>query len=128
MSPWPVPKPPDDDNHSISSSKMYSGLLKAPPRPHTPLSSRLRGLASGSQSGAAAAEPDSAIEEDPQIIRFRQLYEQTEARIASLFDSVGQVIKTESKPVVAPEQQNIDIIADAPSIPPPTSKKRNYRS
>ena len=117
-------KPPDDDNHSVSSSKMYSGLLKAPSRPHTPSSFRLRSLAGGSQSGAPPAEPDSAIEEDPQVLKFRQLYEQTESRIASLFNSLGEVVKTERKPPVLPEQPNPDIVADAPSIPPPTSKKR----
>jgi transcriptional activator SPT7 len=131
MSKWPgsVPhhKPPDDDSHSVSSShRMYSGLLKAPSRPHTPLSARLRGVggAGGSQSGAPAAEPDSNIEDDPQIQKFRQLYDQTESRIASLFDSVGDVIKSVKKLTIAPESQNIDIVADAPSIPPPTSKKR----
>ncbi|KPI39524.1 Transcriptional activator spt7 [Cyphellophora attinorum] len=91
---------------------MYSGLLKAPSRPHTPLSARLRGVggAGGSQSGAPpAAEPDSNIEDDPQIQKFRQLYDQTESRIASLFDSVGDVIKSVKKLAIAPKSQNIDI-------------------
>lgn len=102
---------------------MYSGLLKAPSRPHTPLSSRLRGLASGSQSGQAA-EPESAVEEDPQIARFRQLYDQTESHIASLFDSVGEVVRTKRKLPVAESQQIPDVVADAPSLPPPNPGKR----
>ncbi|ETN38190.1 uncharacterized protein HMPREF1541_06221 [Cyphellophora europaea CBS 101466] len=127
MSKWPGPaahsKPPDDDTHSVSSSKIYSGLLKAPSRPHTPLSSRLRSLAGGSQSGQAA-EPEPAVDEDPQIARFRALYDQTESRIASLFDSVGEVVKSTRKRPAADLQQIPDVVADVPQIPPPTSKKR----
>jgi transcriptional activator SPT7 len=127
MSKWPGPtahsKPPDDDTQSVASSKMYSGLLKAPSRPHTPLSSRLRSLAGGSQSGQAA-EPEPAVDEDPQIARFRQIYDQSEARIASLFDSHGDVVRTQRKRAAPEDQQIRDVVADAPPIPPPTSKKR----
>jgi transcriptional activator SPT7 len=127
MSKWPGStahnKPPDDDTMSVASSRMYSGLLKAPSRPHTPLSTKLRSLAGGSQSGQAA-EPEPVLDEDPQIARFRQLYHQTEAQIASLFDSVGDVAPLQRKPRAPQIAQIPDIVTDAPSVPPPTSKKR----
>ena len=128
MSTWPgfpnSHKPPDDDHHSHNLQKdMFAGLLKAPSRPHTPLSSKLRSVAGGSQSGQAA-EPEPIIEEDPQIARFRALYSQTESRIAGLFNEVGEVILPEKgKPIL--DSLTEDAAAAQPtSAPAPVSKKR----
>lgn len=127
---WPPPnsqKPPDDDSllHAIYRDT-HHGLLRAPSRPHTPSSfSRLRSLGSGSQSGQAP-EPEPNLDEDPQIIRFRALYEETESKFAALFDSTGQVIvPVRSRPANAHDASSQpDVAADSAPIVAPVSKKR----
>ncbi|KAL6250220.1 Transcriptional activator spt7 [Rhinocladiella similis] len=125
---WPPPnnqKPPDDEPliHSLHRDTL-NGLLRAPSRSHTPNSLKLRSLGTGSQSGQTA-DPEPNLDEDPQVIRFRTLFEETEAKLANLFDDVGQV--------VAPQRQAIDDArllesaaepADSAAAPAPISKKR----
>jgi len=83
-------KPPDDDHHTHNLAKdMFNGLLKAPSRPHTPLSAKLRLLNGASSHSGHAPDPEPATEEDPQVLKFRTLYEETESKIASLFDTQG---------------------------------------
>ncbi|OQV04711.1 Bromodomain-containing protein [Cladophialophora immunda] len=126
---WPPPnsqKPPDDEPllHALHRDTL-NGLLRAPSRPHTPSSFKLRSLGSGSQSGQAA-EPEPSIEEDPQIVRFRALFQDAESKLATLFNDVGQVIIPQRRTLAAaPSQQSAPDDA-APSAPPPApiSKKR----
>ncbi|KAI1614383.1 transcriptional activator SPT7 [Exophiala viscosa] len=125
---WPPPnsqKPPDDEPliHSLHRDTL-NGLLRAPSRSHTPNSFRLRGLGPGSQFGPPA-EPEANFEEDPQVVRFRALFEETEGRLATLFDDGGQVIKHERPDIddallleSAPQD------ADSDPVHPPISKKR----
>lgn len=109
---------------------MYHGLLKAPSRPHTPLSSKLRALnpPSISSHSAQLPDPDPVPEEDPQVLRFRLRYEESEKRIASLFSKTGDVIVPEKRKL--PESfdatsANVpDIIAPDSQQTAPTAKKR----
>lgn len=128
-------KPPDDDHHSHSLHKdMFNGLLKAPSRPHTPLSAKLRALNAVNSNSGHAPDPEPNPEEDPQVQRFKELYEEGEARIASLFTKTGDLIKPEKRKLpesfdattaTAPSTQLIpDIIAPDSQPSAPTSKKR----
>ncbi|KAK5079642.1 Transcriptional activator spt7 [Exophiala xenobiotica] len=141
-------KPPDDDypsgtaHHSNLAKDMFNGLLKAPSRSHTPtpLSARLRALnaasASSSSQSGNAPDPEPTLEDDPLVLKFKALYEESEARIASLFDKFGNVVVPEKRKlpescdatqpssssaipdIIAPESQS----RSQPSQP--TSKKR----
>lgn len=123
---WPPPnsqKPPDDEPllHMLHRDTI-NGLLRAPSRSHTPNSLRLRSLGSGSQSGQVA-EPEPNVEEDPQVVRFRALFQETEGKLATLFNDVGQVI--------IPERRGFDDALSSDSArqveepaPAPISKKR----
>ena len=120
MATWPG----DDDHHSHSLHRdMIHGLLRAPSRPHTPLSTKLRSLGGGSQSGQAA---DTEPTDDPQVAKFRAIYFQTESHIASLFDDTGEVIVPERKHLPDPSQPNPLDAPVAPPVPAPTSKKRKF--
>ena len=118
-------RPPDDDHHGPSlHNHVVSGLLKAPSRPHTPSSWRMRLHAPSSQSGQAP-ELEPIPDDDPQILRFRQLYEENAAKLASLLDSTGQV--TVPEVISEPDVLQQPVVVDAPptkSAPPPISKKR----
>ena len=126
-------KPPDDHSSHLARD-MFNGLLKAPSRPHTPvsLSAKLRQL-NGGTSTTSAPDHEPAVEEDPQVLKFRQLYEESEAKIASLFSQTGDLISPDRKRKL-PESFDAtspgrvpDIIAPESQISttaPPTSKKR----
>ena len=84
---WPLPghlRPPDDHHDAHPSNSLF----RAHSRPHTP-QFRSRGVADGSQSGQTA-EGDASAEEDPRLLRFRDLYSQSEAKIAGLFSRNAQ--------------------------------------
>lgn len=128
-------KPPDDDHHYSAhhhslARDMFNGLLKAPSRPHTPLSSKLRALntATLSSQSAPLPDPDPIPEEDPQVLRFRIRYEESEKSIASLFSKTGDVIVPEKRKL--PESFDAtfpgipDIIAPDSQPAAPTTKKR----
>ncbi|KIW84284.1 hypothetical protein Z517_03534 [Fonsecaea pedrosoi CBS 271.37] len=126
---WPPPnsqKPPDDEPllHSLHRDTL-NGLLRAPSRPHTPSSFKLRSLGSGSQSGQAA-EPEPSIDEDPQIVRFRALFQDAENKLATLFNDVGQVVVPQRRTLAAASLLESAPDAAASSAPPPApiSKKR----
>lgn len=127
---WPPPnsqKPPDDESllHAIHRDTL-NGLLRAPSRPHTPSSfSRLRSLGSGSQSGQAP-DPEPNLDEDPQIIRFRALYQETESKFATLFDSAGQVVIPERSSIAnaVSDSSQPDIAIDSIPTVAPVSRKR----
>jgi len=133
MATWLPPnsahRPPDDDHHAHPTNNLHkdmlNGLLKAPSRAHTPTSFKLRTLGAGGSQSGQTAEPDTSTEDDPQILRFRGLFQQTEARIANLFNGTGEVIVPErQKPSVAHAQDDGDEVPDEASVPAPVSKKR----
>ena len=125
---WPPPnsqKPPDDEPliHSLHRDTL-NGLLRAPSRPHTPNSFKLRNLGTGSQSGQPA-EPESSVEEDPQVVRFRELFQETENKLATLFNDVGQVIVPQRRNIDdAPVVESAPDAADSAPVPGLISKKR----
>ncbi|KAK5076203.1 Transcriptional activator spt7 [Lithohypha guttulata] len=129
---------PSDDDYS---HKMHNGLLKAhpphpPSRPHTPnfSSAKLRTL--NGSAPQSAPDPEPPVEEDPQVLKFRAIYEETQAKIASLFTSTGDLIVSGKRKlpesfdpaesaaqipdVVAPEVQT----QSQPQTSIPLSKKR----
>ncbi|EXJ96047.1 hypothetical protein A1O1_01173 [Capronia coronata CBS 617.96] len=125
---WPPPnsqKPPDDEPllHSLHRDTL-NGLLRAPSRPHTPNAFKLRSLGGGSLSGQAA-EPEPNVEEDPQVVRFRALFQETESRLANLFNDVGEVIVPERRTIPdAPALGSAPDIVEPHTDPAPISKKR----
>ncbi|OCT46557.1 hypothetical protein CLCR_01795 [Cladophialophora carrionii] len=124
---WPPPtsqKPPDDEPllHSLHRDSLMNGLLRAPSRPHTPSSFKLRSLGSGGSQSGQPAEPEASLDEDPQIVRFRALFQETEEKLATLFNDVGQVVVPQKR-VLAVASQTESAPSSAP-IPAPISKKR----
>ncbi|KAK5273324.1 Transcriptional activator spt7 [Exophiala xenobiotica] len=125
---WPPPnsqKPPDDEPliHSLHRDTL-NGLLRAPSRPHTPNSFKSRYLGTGSQSGQPA-EPEPSVEEDPQVVRFRELFQETENKLATLFNDVGQVIVPQRRNIGdAPVVESTPDAADSTPVPALISKKR----
>lgn len=103
-----------------------NGLLRAPSRPHTPSSLKLRSLGSGGSQSGQAADPEPNVEEDPQIARFRAIFQETEGRLATLFDHVGQVVVPKRRSVAdAPGHGAApDAATSSAPIPAPISKKR----
>jgi transcriptional activator SPT7 len=84
---------------------------------------RNRNMGDGSQSGHAA-EGDASAEDDPMVVKFKELYTASEAKIARLFGSTGEVIVSQ-KPVSV-EAPMAEASADGSQNPLPatTSKKR----
>jgi transcriptional activator SPT7 len=121
----PNKRPPDGDDHQSHSLQrdMFNGLLKAPSRPHTPSSLKVRSLGNGSQSGHGA-EPEVSVEDDPQVARFRQLYQRSEVALATLFGDTGEIIAPERQH--APDSSSRETAAGAPVpvVSAPTAKKR----
>jgi transcriptional activator SPT7 len=131
VSTWPPPnsqKPPDDEPllHMVHRDSLMNGLLRAPSRPHTPSSLKLRSLGSGGSQSGQAAEQEPSAEDDPQIARFRALFEDTEQRLSTLFNDVGQVVVAPRRIHVDAPQLDAAFDADPTSapIPAPISKKR----
>jgi transcriptional activator SPT7 len=99
-----------------------NGLLRAPSRPHTPSSFKLRSLGSGGSQSGQPAEPEASLDEDAQVVRFRALFQETEEKLATLFNDVGQVVVPQRRiPVAASQTQSA---APSAPIPAPISKKR----
>ena len=85
---------------------------------------RNRNVGDGSQSGHAA-EGDASAEDDPMVARFRELYNESEAKIATLFGSTGEVIVPERHMQHQTPIPNTDANGSGQGQPPaPTSKKR----
>ena len=103
-----------------------NGFLRAPSRPHTPSSLKLRSLGSGNSQSGQAAEPESNIKEDAQVTRFRALFQETENKLTTLFDNVGQVVVSQRRIAVDAPRPDSAPDADQPSapVPAPISKKR----
>jgi transcriptional activator SPT7 len=127
MATWLPPnhlRPPDDDHlgHSIHAH-LFNGHLKAPSRPHTP-QMRTRNIGDGSQSGHAA-EGDASAEDDPMVARFKELYNASEAKIATLFGITGDVIVPERNIQQQTPLAEASANGSGQSQPPaPASKKR----
>ena len=123
----PNKRPPDGDEHQSHNlhRDMLNGLLRAPSRPHTPSSIKVRSLANGSQSGHNA-EPEASVEDDPQVVHFRQLYERSEAALASLFGETGEIIVPERQhaPDSSSRETGVGASAPVPEVPTSTAKKR----
>ena len=104
---------------------MLNGLLRAPSRSHTPLSSnKLRNHHGASQVGGIL-DSEQPAEDDPQILRFKTLYEQSEARITSLFDSFGNVVaQPKRKAFDAFDATHSRVVAQEVATSLPVSKKR----
>ena len=85
---------------------------------------RNRNIGDGSQSGHAA-EGDASAEDDPMVVKFKELYNASEAKIAGLFGSTGEVIVPEK--IVQLEASTAEASANGSSqsqLPAVTSKKR----
>ncbi len=100
-----------------------NGHLKAPSRPHTP-QLRMRHLGDGSQSGHAA-EVDASVEDDPVVAKFKDLYNESESKIAAIFGETGEVIVPEKEQRHDTPIGETSATDQAQSQPPaPASKKR----
>lgn len=121
-----IPRPPDDSQ----DSKLANGYPKSVSGSRTPL---VRGsfAADGSHAGNSISETDIAVEEDPRIAIFRDLYKRSEAKIGSLFDrdhNVEDDAGDAALPVADigdPETKTLR--ADEPAAPPPPPPKKPAR-
>ncbi|KAJ5174417.1 uncharacterized protein N7482_000294 [Penicillium canariense] len=122
---WPPGniRPPDEHQ---DSPRPVNGLVKTLSGSRTP---QMRGSisADGPNPGSMTSEPDIAIEEDPRIAQFRDLYRRSEAKINALFsgrysenDAVGAVVTDSDQPESQPER------VDAPA-PPSTAPTKPAR-
>lgn len=122
---WPPGniRPPDDLQ---DSPRPVNGLVKTLSGSKTP---QIRGSVSaeGPNPGSMTSEPDIAVEEDPRIAQFREMYRKSEAKINALFsgrytaDDLAAVAAAESD---APATQNERVDAPAAAPPPPSTKAR----
>lgn len=83
-------RPPDDPN---DYSRPVNGYSKSVSGSRTPLVRAASSNADGSHAGNnMMPETDTAVEEDPRIAIFRDLYKSSEAKIHSLFDRDHSVV------------------------------------
>ena len=114
-------RPPDDDHHH--PAHFLHGQFKGPSRPNTP-QMRMRALGDGSQSGTAA-EGETSVDDDPQTIKFKEIYNACEAQIANLFSDEYQAALAEKHAEQEVEAQISQIATKGRSqAPVPVSKKR----
>lgn len=110
-------RPPDDTNDAHSSHPHF----RTPSRPHTP---QLRRGADSSQPGQIA-EGDANAEEDSRVVRFRDLYSQSEARIAGLFSRSAQDNIDQGAVEGQPQSQNdTSGTKEVPAEGPPLKKRK----
>ncbi|KAJ5155635.1 hypothetical protein N7492_008438 [Penicillium capsulatum] len=123
---WPPGniRPPDDPQ---DSPRPVNGLVKTLSGSRTP---QPRGSVSADgPNGSMTSEPDIAVDEDPRIAQFRDLYRRSEAKINALFsdqysidDLVGAAAVADSEiPESRPER--VDAPA-APSAAPPKPARK----
>lgn len=122
---WPPGniRPPEEQQ---SSPRPVNGLVKTLSGSRTP---QMRGSASADvpNPGSMTSEPDIAVEEDPRIAQFRELYRRSEAKINVLFS--GRYAADDSVDVAAaeaevPESQAERVDAPAPPSAPPKKPAR----
>lgn len=120
-------RPPDDPN---DYSKPVNGYPKSVSGSRTPLVRAVSSNPDGSHTGNnMISEADTAVEEDPRIAIFRDLYKSSEAKIHSLFDK-GH---SDDDPVAAdfavvdadpePNTARADEQTSSQPPPPPPAKK-----
>lgn len=86
---------------------------------------RMRSLGDGSQSGATATEGDAGADEDPQVVKFKDLYRACESKITALFSGEYQAALVGDAAGHTAEAQSGQLATDGQSQPPaPVSKKR----
>ncbi|KAJ5132845.1 hypothetical protein N7448_007003 [Penicillium atrosanguineum] len=116
---WPPGniRPPDDRQDSPRS---VNGLVKTLSGSRTP---QIRGSVSadGPIPGSMTSEPDIAIEEDPRIAQFRDLYRISEAKINALFS--GYHTFDDSADVAVADEPSEAERVDAPAPPAAAPKK-----
>ncbi|KAL4918542.1 hypothetical protein BDW62DRAFT_181068 [Aspergillus aurantiobrunneus] len=109
-----------DDQFDARASNGYSKLLSGPRTP------QMRGSvdADGPHAGNLISEADTALEEDPRIALFRDLYNRTEAKINRLFSGEKLIEHTFDDAVTGPDGVEApDQRADEPAPPPAPPKK-----
>lgn len=112
---WQPPghlRPPDDYNDCRSAN----GFSKSVSGSRTP-QMRASAGAEGPQPGNLISEADIAVEEDPRIALFRDLYKQSEAKINALFSN----IPTPAEPVDAAVADTQEPEAKSTHAPEPPS-------
>lgn len=116
-------RPPDD----LLDARTSNGYSKPFSGPRTP---QMRGSvdADGSHAGNLISEADTALEEDPRIAIFRDLYNRTEAKINSLFSGEKSSEDTSGDAVALPDgaeaqDQRADEPAPAPAPPKKPARK-----
>ncbi|KAL1857832.1 Transcriptional activator spt7 [Paecilomyces lecythidis] len=116
-------RPPDDHNDARS----VNGLSKPPQGPRTP-QTRVSVGADGSQTGNLISESDIALDEDPRIAMFRELYKQSEAKIGTLFSK--EKADAESRdvgPGATDEPETAAVRAKEEDAPAPAAPKKSAR-
>ncbi|KAJ5887939.1 hypothetical protein N7495_007980 [Penicillium taxi] len=122
---WPPGniRPPDDHNDSL---RPVNGLVKTLSGSRTP---QIRGSVSaeGPNPGSMRSEPDTAVEEDPRIAQFRELFRRSDAKINALFsnsysaDDFPGAVVAELEP---PESKAERVDAPEPTSTAPTKSTR----
>jgi transcriptional activator SPT7 len=116
---WPPGniRPPDDH---LDSPRPVNGLVKTLSGSRTP---QIRGSVSadGPNPGSMTSEPDIAVEEDPRIAQFRDLYRISEAKINALFSGY-HTVDDFTDVAVADEPSEAERV-DAPAPPSAAPKK-----
>lgn len=86
----------------------------------------MRSLGDGSQSGTLA-EGETSVEDDPQTLKFRELYNSCEAKIALLFSEEKQTALAEKETIQHLEAQTTQLATQGvidSQVSAPVSKKR----
>lgn len=122
---WPPGniRPPDDPQ---DSPRPVNGLVKTLSGSRTP---QPRGSVSADgPNGSMTSEPDIALDEDPRIAQFRDLYRRSEAKINALFsgkstadDLAGATFADSDVPESQPER--VDAPAPPSAAPPKPARK-----
>lgn len=122
---WPPGniRPPDEQQ---GSPRPVNGLVKTLSGSRTP---QIRGSVSADvpNPGSMTSEPDIAIEEDPRIAQFRELYRRSEAKINALFSgryAAGDSVDVAAAEAEVPESQAERADAPAPPSDPPKKPAR----
>lgn len=114
---WPPGniRPPDEQRES---PRPVNGLVKTLSGSRTP---QIRGSISvdGPNPGSMTSEPDMAIEEDPRVAQFRELYRRSEAKINALFS--GRYAPDELADVAVAEAEVPQSQAERVDAPEPAS-------
>lgn len=115
---WPPGniRPPDDHQ---DSPRPVNGLVKTLSGSRTP---QIRGsISADGPNPGSTSEPDIAIEEDPRIAQFRDLYRISEAKINALFS--GYHTFDDSADVAVADEPSEAERVDAPAPPAAAPKK-----